>query len=179
MLAYVGGEQAAFRELFQRYAPMLVRVVMRQLGRQADAQDTVQQAFLQLHRARLDFRRDMRLRPWLMTIALNLSRDLLRRRGRRAEEEIVEEKLPLPEDTEHPIEQDDGLRVKVRTALSGLPKDQREVIELHWFEQIPFNEIATIVGASSGAVRVRAHRGYVALRKTLDPGKTGMPSDVL
>ena len=96
-----------------------------------------------------------------------------------AEEEIVEEKLPLPEDTEHPIEQDDGLRVKVRTALSGLPKDQREVIELHWFEQIPFNEIATIVGASSGAVRVRAHRGYVALRKTLDPGKTGMPSDVL
>jgi RNA polymerase sigma-70 factor (ECF subfamily) len=48
-----------------------------------------------------------------------------------------------------------------------LPDQQREIIELHWFEDIPYDEIARIVGASVAAVRVRAHRGYERLRKIL------------
>src|SRR5262245_325792 len=94
MLAYVRGDDGALREIFQRYAPLLVRLVQRQVGRQADAQHVVQQTFLQLHRARRDFRIDMRLRPWIMTIALNLTRDLLRRRGRRPESAMEEATLP-------------------------------------------------------------------------------------
>ena len=43
----------------------------------------------------------------------------------------------------------------------------REVIELHWFENSPYDEIAMIVGASVAAVRVRAHRGYERLREIL------------
>ncbi len=180
MLAYAGGDETAFREIFQRYAPVLVRLVLRQVGRQADAQDIAQQTFLQLHRARRDFRADMRLRPWIMTIALNLARDLLRRRGRRPETVMEETTLPNTVAVQ-PTAGNGGEDVarKVRAALSGLPKEQREVIELHWFEQLSFNEIADIVGSTSGAVRVRAPRGYVALRKTLDPGNTGLPPDVL
>src|SRR5262245_27229101 len=137
MLAYAQrGDQAAFRELFQRYAPILIRLLTRQLGRHADAQDLVQQTFLQLHRARRDFRSDLRLRPWIMTIALNLARDLLRRRGRRPETEIDEAVLAAPAETPAPDSSDVALRV--RKALAALPMDQREVIELHWFEQLPF-----------------------------------------
>src|SRR5215467_14772428 len=95
MLAYANGDESAFRELFRRYAPMLLRLCTRQVGRPADAQDLVQQTFLQLHRARRDFRADMRLRPWIMTIALNLARDLLRRRGRRPESAMEEAALPV------------------------------------------------------------------------------------
>jgi RNA polymerase sigma-70 factor (ECF subfamily) len=62
----------------------------------------------------------------------------------------------------------------VRQALGQLSAEQRAVIELHWFDELPFAEIATIVGASAGAVRVRAHRGYEALRKTLG-GQVGLP----
>jgi RNA polymerase sigma-70 factor (ECF subfamily) len=163
MLAYARGDEAALRELFQRYAPILLRLVLRQVGRNADAQDVVQQTFLQLHRARRDFRADMRLRPWLVTIALNLARDLLRRRGRRPEHVLDEETLPVVT----PADDGDVAR-RVRAALRALPREQREVIELHWFDQLPFNEIAAIVGASAGTVRVRAHRGYVALRKSLE-----------
>jgi len=163
MLAYAGGDAAALRQLFERYAPILLRLVQRHVGRDADAQDIVQQTFLQLHRARGDFRADMRVRPWIMTIALNLARDLLRRRGRRPEQVLEEEALAaVPAGAP-----DVDVARRVRAALSGLPRDQREVIELHWFDQLSFNEIAAIVGASSGAVRVRAHRGYQALRKTL------------
>jgi RNA polymerase sigma-70 factor, ECF subfamily len=170
MLAYAGGDEGAFREIFGRYAPLLVRLLARQVGRPADAQDLTQQTFLQLHRARRDFRADMRLRPWIMTIAMNLARDLLRRRGRRPESPVDEETLAVPTDPPRESADEQDTARRVRQALSTLPREQREVIELHWFEQLPFNEIATIVGASSGAVRVRAHRGYVTLRKTLEPG---------
>ncbi|HKA89338.1 MAG TPA: RNA polymerase sigma factor [Haliangiales bacterium] len=165
MLSYVKGDQAAFRELFQRYAPILLRMLLRNVGRAADAQDLTQQTFLQLHRARHDFRRDTRLRPWIMTIALNLARDLLRRRGRRPELEIDEEVLAAPAAASPAANVDD--RARVRRALAELPTEQREVIELHWFEELPFNDIAAMLGCSPGAVRVRAHRGYVNLRKTL------------
>src|SRR5215467_10802579 len=157
MLAYTDGDESAFRELFRRYAPVLLRLCTRQVGRPADAQDLVQQTFLQLHRARRDFRADMRLRPWIMTIALNLARDLLRRRGRRPETQVDEATLPaVPASGGGDADGDADVARRVRLALSGLPREQREVIELHWFEQLSFAEIAGIVGASSGAVRVRA-----------------------
>ena len=176
MLAYAGGDEPAFRVLFARYAPQLVRLLRRQVGREADAQDLAQQTFLQLHRARRDFRPGTRLRPWIITIALNLARDHLRRRGRRPESALDDR---VPEPSVEPAVPDGESRetaARVREALAALPREQREVIELHWFEQLSFGEIATVVGSTPGAVRVRAHRGYVALRKRLG-SLEGMPPE--
>ena len=55
----------------------------------------------------------------------------------------------------------------MRALLAGLPADQRDVIVLHWIEGLSFSEVAQVVGASLSAVKVRAHRGYVAIRKIL------------
>jgi RNA polymerase sigma-70 factor (ECF subfamily) len=55
----------------------------------------------------------------------------------------------------------------LQSALTKLREGQREVIELHWFEGLSFAEIATRVGASLSAVKVRAHRGYGRLREIL------------
>ncbi|MEM1417581.1 MAG: sigma factor-like helix-turn-helix DNA-binding protein, partial [Myxococcota bacterium] len=55
----------------------------------------------------------------------------------------------------------------VRRAVAALPQGQREVIELHWFEGLAFQEVGAILGASTTAVKVRAHRGYERLRATL------------
>jgi RNA polymerase sigma-70 factor (ECF subfamily) len=165
MLAYASGDEPSFRELFKRYAPMLIRVLTRHVGRPADAQDLAQQAFLHLHRSRADFKAGMKLRPWILTIALNLARDLLRRRGRRPETpiEVVVETLAAPV-PEPPATEVQG---RVRAALATLPAGEREVIELHWFEEMSFQDIAAVVGSSSGAVRVRASRGYARLRQIL------------
>ncbi len=168
MLAYASGDAAAFSILFRRVSPMLLRIAQRQLRRAADAQDTVQQTFLQLHRARRDFKQGMKLRPWIVTITMNLARDLLRRRGRWQTTDIDEQRLAAP-DTVAEARHSAAEAGRVRTALATLPTDQREVIELHWFEELPFAEIASVVAASPGAVRVRAHRGYVTLRKLLGP----------
>ncbi|SRR5258706_993403 len=176
MAAYVAGDAAAFRELFERYAPLLISMIAAQPGTRNDVADLVQQTFLQLHRARFDFDPRYKLRPWLMTIALNLRRQEARRKYRKPE-------VPLELDLDlgivggaaeqPPIEP----AIHVRRALAALPIEQREAIELHWIAGLPFHEIAEVMGISAGAARVRAHRGYIALRKAfgIEPPATGYP----
>ena len=165
MARYQKGDQDAFRELYARYASKLDSLMRRSLFRQEEARDLVQQTFLQLHRARHDFRTDSKLRPWLYTIALNLKRKHFRTVARKPssslEVDVGEERAP-----ELPLERAEDV-ARLREALGQLSAGQREVIELHWFEGLPFAEVAEVVGASLSAVKVRAHRGYKQLREIL------------
>jgi RNA polymerase sigma-70 factor (ECF subfamily) len=166
MDAYVDGDDAAFRLLFERYAPILLRLTRRHLRDDELAQEIVQQTFFRLHGARNDFRRGSKLRPWVMTIAMNLVREHWRRKKRRKMSDLEVDTQAAPEADFMPIE----LRqrsVLLHGALERLPNSQREVIELHWFQERPYAEIAQIVGTSEGAVRVRAHRAYTTLKHLL------------
>jgi RNA polymerase sigma factor (sigma-70 family) len=167
MAAYVAGDHAAFAALFRRYAPILLRLMHHRINRRQDADDLVQQTFLQLHRSRHDFRAGAALRPWLFTIALNLRFQYFRESGRRRETildvatiQSARTIMDAPQDgVDHSQE--------IQLALTKLPSDQREVIVLHWLEGLSFAEVSRAVGASVNAVKVRAHRGYVSLRKLL------------
>lgn len=168
MRAYVEGDKAAFRTLFDRYSQIVFRA-MRSGGLTEDvARDLTQQAFLQFHRARNDFRLDAKLRPWLLTIAYNLKRDYLRGRKRRVE-------LPIEPElhagtTAGPDRDLVKLRdvARVRRAVAALPEGYREVVELHWFSELPFPEVAEILGIKLNAAKVRAHRAYKKLREILE-----------
>jgi RNA polymerase sigma-70 factor (ECF subfamily) len=166
MIAYVAGSKAAFDELFARYAPVLLRLMLRELRMREEANDLVQQTFLQVHRARRDFDPTQRFKPWVFTIALNLKREYFRRRKRKPEAQLDME-VHEPAVDPRGQEQADASR-ELQRGLADLPNDQREVIELHWFEGLSFAEIAQCVGASVSAVKVRAHRGYVRLRGGLE-----------
>lgn len=172
MIAYVAGDAAAFRVIFERYAPVLLRAMLRELYVREEANDLVQQTFLQLHRARRDFDTGQKLKPWLFTIAMNLKREYFRRKKRRPERSLEVESGLEPAVAARGAEQVEARRTLAR-ALAELPGDQREVIELHWFDGLEFPEVAEVVGASVSAVKVRAHRGYVRLRQTL--GETQLP----
>jgi RNA polymerase sigma-70 factor (ECF subfamily) len=166
MSAYVAGDAAAFRALFERYAPLLLRSMARELFAREEANDLVQQTFLQLHRARRDFDPSQKLKPWLFTIAMNLKREYFRRKKRRPERSLDAQGVPEPIVGALGAQRVDARRTLAR-ALADLPADQREVIELHWFDELEFPEVAQVVGASVSAVKVRAHRGYVRLRQAL------------
>jgi RNA polymerase sigma-70 factor (ECF subfamily) len=166
MSAYAAGDTAAFRELFERFAPVLLSMLRRQLRSEEEARDLVQQTFLQLHRARNDFRPGARLRPWLFTIALNLKREYFRRSARRPEAPLELDGRRDPAVGPRGVEQLDASR-ELWSALDRIQADQREVIVLHWFEGLSFPEVSEILGVSVSAVKVRAHRGYVALRALL------------
>lgn len=169
MTRYVAGDRAAFRELFHRYAPVVLRLVRRGLH-EHEALDLVQQTFLLLHRARHDFDQGSRLRPWLCTIAINTRRQYWRDtlRHKRADAELDPERLVAPA----PAPNGDVVG-RVRAAIALLPTEQREVIVLHWMEGLSYQEISQVVGASLSAVKVRAHRGYQVMRRSLRPGDGG------
>ena len=166
MGAYVAGDAAAFRVIFERYAPVLMRAMLRELYVRDEANDLVQQTFLQLHRARADFDPAQKLKPWVFTIAMNLKREYFRRKKRRPERSLDAEAIVEPAVAALGAARVDAQRTLARV-LGDLPADQREVIELHWFDGLEFPEVAQVVGASVSAVKVRAHRGYVRLRQAL------------
>lgn len=162
---YVQSEdRLAFGVLFRRYADRVLHVFRRSGLAESIAEELVQQTFLHVHRARNDFRLDGRFRPWLFAIAMNVRREHFRWRGRRPEDAV--EDMTGFEPSVPPSVSTAPERL-LRRALDELSDDQREVIVLHWFEDLPFDEIGQIVGASTSAVKVRAHRGYERLRKSL------------
>ena len=171
MTAYVAGNAAAFRVIFERYAPLLMRAMLRELYMREEANDLVQQTFLQLHRARADFDASQKLKPWVFTIAMNLKREYFRRKKRRPERSIDAESAVEPMVAALGAARVDARRTLARV-MQDLPADQREVIELHWFDGLEFPEVAQVVGASVSAVKVRAHRGYVRLRQALGDDAT-------
>lgn len=160
------GSRAAFEALFNRYAPRLHGLFARQVGSRGAASDLVQQTFLNFHRARHDFTLGRAVRPWLYTIALNVRREHHRQRGRKPEVALDPVVHGEPSVAPSTSTRTDRL---MRRALMELPEQQREVILLHYFEDLGFNEIAELVGASLSAVKVRAHRGYERLRASLQP----------
>jgi RNA polymerase sigma factor (sigma-70 family) len=166
IVAHAAGDPAAFPEIYRRYLQPLLRLMVRQHRIGDDAHDLVQQTFLQVHRARADFDPSRRFRPWLYTIALNLSREGLRKRQRRPT--VWNESPGLPEPTAAGLAPDDTQVARhVRVAIAALPRDQREVIELHWFDGFTFQEIAQCLGMPANTAKVRAHRGYKKLRESL------------
>ena len=171
MAAYVAGNAEAHRELFDRLSPLLLAITRRHLRDETDAEDVVQRTFLSMHRARHDFRPGAKLRPWVFTIAMNLVRDTFRTRKRQRESPIDDRvrHLAAPAGRDHLEQAQEAQRL--RAALAVLPPDQRRAIELHWFEERPFAEIADIVGASVSAVKVRAHRGYKKMRAWLESAR--------
>ena len=170
MARYRRGDRRAFRELFDRYAPRLRRTMLRGLFDRDVADDLVQQTFLQLHRARHDYRENAAFRPWIYTIALNLKRSHFRRVGRRPEAGLAAEPVSSLGDPDELMAAKD-----LRDAVAELPVSQRQVVELFWFEGFSFPEIAGVVGSTHGAVKVRAHRGYTKLRGLMQKSVTGKP----
>ncbi len=165
--AYVRGDVVAFDVLFRRYAPSLLGLFRRDIYRPQDAEELVQETFLRAHRAAADFRLDAPLKPWLITIALNVKRSYKRRKARKPEAplELDGRRDPSVEST---YENRRDARVQVSAGLAQLPPKQREVIELHWFGGLSMAEVADAVGASLSAVKVRAHRGYKSMRVAIE-----------
>ncbi|MFT7518884.1 MAG: RNA polymerase sigma factor (sigma-70 family) [Kiritimatiellia bacterium] len=158
------GDRAAFEQIFRSYAPRLHGLFRRSTGSEAKAQDLVQQTFLHVHRARRDFRRGAKLRPWLFAIAMNVRREHFRKRGRAEEVSLDYDRHGEP--AQAPDASTASERA-VRRALERLPEAQREVVLLHYYEDMSFGEVAKAVGASRSAVKVRAHRAYKVLRDIL------------
>jgi len=168
MRAYLAGDTAAFSALFQRLAPPIAGFFRRSFD-SATVDDLLQQTFLKAHRARATYQFDRPLKPWIFAIAGHVRIDEWRRK-KRIPEDADDESLEgepgsaVPQDA-----QLDGLRRErgLQDAIGRLPDAQREVLHLHYFEDLSFAEIAAALGSTEGAIKLRAFRGYERLRISL------------
>jgi RNA polymerase sigma-70 factor (ECF subfamily) len=167
------GDGAAYRTLLVELLPMLRSMVRARVYDHALAEDVVQNVLLNLHRARHTYRPERPFRPWLSAITRNAIIDSYRETGRRREREVeVEliEEFAAPE-RGVPIEQQ-ALSPELAGALERLPDKQREAVQLIQVEGLSVAEAAARAGVSNGALKVRAHRGYRALRKALSGARS-------
>jgi len=166
MLRFCNGDEAAFGRLYDRYAPDLGIFLRRFVRDTTLAEDLLQTTFLSFVRARGRYVPSVGLRAWIFTIAANAARDALRRRAARHEDAVAPEVLGNVEG-ERPATSDPQMAEAIETALQQLPPDQREAVLLHKLHGLSFPEVASALGTTVAAAKVRAHRGYQRLRVLL------------
>jgi RNA polymerase sigma-70 factor (ECF subfamily) len=175
MQRYCDGEAGAFRELYALVAPKLLGYLVKMTRERALADDLLQQTFMKVHRARAAYVRGADPLPWIYSIAHRTFIDETRKH-RRAVVRVGEvEELPeVPagltgesEDRRDEVRGDPELLSAALEALAKLPAQQREAVVLTKLDGKSVAEAAEIAGTTVGAMKVRAHRGYEALRRLL------------
>lgn len=185
MAAYQAGNEAAFGQLFDRYAGSVYGFLVRRLGDRTLAEDLYQEVFLRLHRARQTYDPARPFRAWLFGIVHNLLTDALRSRGRLPETTSLDQPT-VPGERPHDVAADEDspeARVAARQetrvlecALATLPSDEATVLILAWIEGFSYDEIGSVVGRSAGATKQLAYRALKRLRARMAPdGKQEAP----
>lgn len=165
------GDHAALGELYDRLAPMLLSLARRILDDVAEAEEVVQETFLQVwnQAGRYDPSRAA-VSTWLVLITRSRSIDRLRTRkvvGRTLDGFHQENKGSYTSPEGARSVQDEERRQRVRRELDSLPAEQREVLELAFFEGWTQSEIAERTGTPLGTVKTRTLLAMKKLRKTL------------
>lgn len=155
------GDSTAYRALLDDVGPSVVRYLSRRVPDRNDLADAYQDTFLALHRARHTYQPPRPIEPWLFAIARNVAADYGRRRQRRARFEVLTADTPEPSATPE-ADHDDGGRLD--RAIKALPNRQREAVQLLKVQGLSIVEAAARIGTTPGALKIRAHRAYNALR---------------
>jgi RNA polymerase sigma-70 factor (ECF subfamily) len=175
LAAAARGDQAAFSQLYQRYRNRVYGFAYRMLGTQEVAEDVMHEAFLALIRQPERYQAERgSLLTFLCAVARNHIYQHLRHQERYAPEpvetsdEYEEARVrysfdPLTDLLER------ELAAVVEAALAKLPVAQREAIVLREYQELSYEEIATVIGADTNVVKARLYRARQALAKRLAP----------
>lgn len=168
ILAIAGGAQEALASLYDRYASLMLAVALRVVRDRREAEDLLHDVFLELWRCAGDYDpRRGTVRAWLLLRTRCRAIDR-RRSPRLSRAESLDDGTWRPEPVApgtDPAAAPDAERVRV--ALSTLPDEQRQVLELGYFDGLSSTEIATAVGVPVGTVKSRVAAARSKLRELL------------
>ncbi len=172
------GDRSAFDVLVTRYQHKVVKLVMRFVRDQSEAQDVTQEAFLKAYRALPRFRGDSAFYTWLYRITINTAKNHLVAARRRP----LDYNLDLQDsdqyelhgrlkdiDTPERVLMSEEIREAVNQAIEALPEDLRTAIMLRELEGMTYEEIATTMECPVGTVRSRIFRARDAIDKRVRP----------
>ena len=182
-------DRDAFAELVERFQSRLVGIMYHLVGNKEEAEDLAQECFLRVYRTRQKYSPKAKFSTWLFTIANNLAINSLRDKkrkptvslavsdsgplGPRPQEQLATDKAPSPGTTMQQTE----LAGIIRKALDDLNDRQKMAVVLNKFEDMPYLEIANVMGMTEKAVKSLLSRARARLREALLPyvDMDGMP----
>lgn len=170
-----GGDVDSFNQLILRWERPIYALAYRVLGREEDARDVSQEAFLRAYRALPGFKGEAKFSSWLYRIALNLCRDWIRKQRRAPVQQMPEGIDPVEMAGESgPAESIEELVARkelsdvVSEAMTLLPEEQRTAIILKEYHGMTFQEIAQMQGVPLSTVKTRLYQGLTVLRRHLE-----------
>ena len=172
MRRIVEADETALGALYDRWVRSLYSLVLHLLKDPDEAEDVVEETFWQAWRKANSYEPSKgAVSTWLLTIGRRKALDRLRSRKRSKEEAISDDRTfaDLPSNAPDPAIDAEGaeLREHVRAALSELPDEQREVLELGYFSGLSQSEIADATGQPLGTVKTRMRLAMQKLREPL------------
>ena len=171
------GDQAAFAQLYDRLSGPLYSLAVRILGDAAEAQDALQDVFLQIWRraAKYDAEQSS-VFSWAMLMTRSRVIDRLRARGRRSRVVVsstddvndthAAADASVAETVTDTVDRSDEA-VRVRSIVNKLPPEQRQAIELAFFSDLTHHEIAKQLNQPLGTIKARIRRGLLKLRERI------------
>jgi RNA polymerase sigma-70 factor, ECF subfamily len=169
-----GGDTTAYGELVNRHAGVVTGVVSRMVDDRDDVDDIVSQVFVKAYRSLASFRGRSAYSTWLYRIAVNTAISYRSARAKRQHVSVddpisgVADRLEAPDgdDPQNAAERSQ-MRAVVRAAVSTLPEKHRTVVVLYYFQGMPCQQIAEILGCSVGTIWSRLHHACKKLGPTL------------
>jgi RNA polymerase sigma-70 factor (ECF subfamily) len=177
------GDTSAFGDLVERHQSRVYHLCLRIVGDPDEARDAAQDALIAGWRKLDQFRGDSAFTTWLHRVTVNACYDQLRKRRRQpmlhlaaGDERDHESGPPIPDHADAV-----ATSAEVSAALQRVPDEFRAALVLADVEDLPYDEIATILGVAVGTVKSRVHRGRVALARAIgldrEPGRLSRPSE--
>jgi RNA polymerase sigma factor (sigma-70 family) len=169
MLAYRGGDGAAFDMLYARHRAPLFRFVLRGIKARAPAEELYQEIWMRVIEARGTYQATARFTTWLYTIAHNRIVDHWRRAGLSV---VALDSDEIPANTPDPARHAEARQALARfaAALEGLPPAQREAFLLHEETGLSVAEIAAATGSNEEAAKSRLRYAMAKLRAAVEDG---------
>jgi RNA polymerase sigma-70 factor, ECF subfamily len=171
------GDAEALGELYDRHASIALATALRVVGERDEAEDVVHDAFVAVWRKidRFDAERGS-LRGWLITVVRNRAIDRVRARRTTVDVDDADERSLLRTGPNPTMDDAFGRAAAgdLRTALAGLPAEQRRAVELAYFEGYTYREVAELTGVPAGTANGRLRLALGKLRDSLS-GTTAAP----
>lgn len=172
------GNQHAFREIVELYAPRVLAFCRVRLHSEEEAQDAAQEVFIRAYKSLSTFRRGENFASWLFAIAANNVRTHFRIRAQRQKKEAFIQQW-YTEDRMFDPEEDAELALQksaLRNAVQSLPEDLRKPVALYYFAELSVRETAHVLGVSEEAVKTRLFRARHQLREIFQRKEQRYPS---
>lgn len=157
-LYQAGKKDQMFNELVRRYQKRIYWVARRMVKRHEDADDIAQDVFVKAYTALDNFRGDANIYTWLYRIAVNLSINHIRKQKVRNAVDI-DDYLPFlskDADQHKNVVRDENVSL-IEDAIESLPEKQRAVFLMRYYDEMPYEQISSILGTSVGGLKANFH----------------------